>query len=135
MISPLLTRPLTSLRSGDRPSVGGRAAGLGELTAAGLPVPAGFAVTTAAFGHALRALDPGGTIPQEVGRLPAADDAAIGEVSAQVRGRILGAPLPIRLRDEITAGYDALAGPAGAPPPGGARSRAGSPGAAGGRAA
>ena len=52
MISPLLTRPLTSLRSGDRPSVGGKAAGLGELTAAGLPVPAGFAVTTAAFGHA-----------------------------------------------------------------------------------
>src|SRR5215813_8731094 len=98
MIPPHLTRPLTSLRSGDRPSVGGKAAGLGELTAAGLPVPAGFAVTTAAFGHALRALDPGGTIPREVGRLPAADDAAIGEVSAQVRGRILGAPLPARLR-------------------------------------
>jgi len=124
MISPLLTRPLTSLRSGDRPSVGGKAAGLGELTAAGLPVPAGFAVTTAAFGHALRVLDPGGTIPREVGRLPAADDAAIGEVSAQVRGRILGAPLPARLRDEITAGYDALAGRAGTPPPVAVRSSA-----------
>jgi pyruvate, water dikinase len=124
MNSPLLTRPLTSLRSGDRPSVGGKAAGLGELTAAGLPVPTGFAVTTAAFGHALRALDPGGTIPREVGRLPAADDAAIGEVSAQVRGRILGAPLPARLRDEITAGCDALAGQAGAPPPVAVRSSA-----------
>jgi phosphoenolpyruvate synthase/pyruvate phosphate dikinase len=116
MNSPLLTRPLTSLRSGDRPIVGGKAAGLGELTAAGLPVPAGFAVTTAAFGHALRAVDPDGTIPREVGSLPAADDATIGEVSARVRGRILGAPLPAALRDAITAGYDALAGQAGTPP-------------------
>ena len=116
MIPPHLTRPLASLRSGDRPSVGGKAAGLGELTAAGLPVPAGFAVTTAAFGQALRAVDPDGTIAREVGRLPAADDAAIGEVSAQVRGRILGAPLPARLRDAITAGYGALAGRAGMPP-------------------
>ena len=116
MISPHLTRPLASLRSGDRPSVGGKAAGLGELTAAGLPVPAGFAVTTAAFGHALHAVDPDGTIAREVGRLNAADDAAIGQVSAQARGRILGAPLPARLRDAITAGYDALAGHAGTPP-------------------
>src|SRR5215470_14936301 len=116
MTPPHLTRPLTSLRSGDRPSVGGKAAGLGELTAAGLPVPAGFAVTTAAFGHALRAVDPDGTIAREVGRLHAADDAAIGQVSAQARGRIMGAPLPARLRDAITAGYDALAGRAGTPP-------------------
>src|SRR5215470_3834532 len=98
MIPPHLTRPLTSLRSGDRPSVGGKAAGLGELTAAGLPVPAGFAVTTAAFGHALRALDPDGTIPREVGRLPAADATAIAGASARARERILGAPLPARLR-------------------------------------
>src|SRR5215831_13393440 len=105
MTPPHLTRPLTSLRSGDRPSVGGKAAGLGELTAAGLPVPAGFAVTTAAFGHALRAVDPGGAIAREVGRLHAADDAA-GEVGARVRGRILGAALPARRREAITAGYD-----------------------------
>src|SRR5262249_18604396 len=121
MIPPHLTRPLTSLRSGDRPTVGGKAAGLGELTAAGLPVPPGFAVTTAAFGHALRAADPGGTIPREVGRLPAADAAAIGEVSARVRGRILGAPLPAALRYAITARYEALAGPARTCRPGRAR--------------
>src|SRR5437899_9618448 len=113
MISHQLTRPLISLRGDDRPSVGGKAAGLGELAAAGLPVPAGFAVTTAAFGHALRALDPGGDIPRQIGELPAADHGAIAEVSAQVRGRILSTPLPARLRDEISAAYLDLAHQAG----------------------
>ena len=80
MISPHLTRPLISLRSDDRPSVGGKAAGLGELAAAGLPVPAGFVITTGAFRHALQALDPDGAIPRQVGGLPADDDGAIADV-------------------------------------------------------
>jgi len=115
MISPRLTRPLTSLRSGDRPSVGGKAAGLGELAAAGLPVPAGFAVTTEAFSHALEALDPGGAIPRQIGQLPAADASAIAQACTQVRDTILGSPLPAGLLNEITARYQALPGPAAAP--------------------
>lgn len=35
----------------DRERVGGKAAGLGELLRAGLRVPAGFCVTTAAYSH------------------------------------------------------------------------------------
>src|SRR5947199_247429 len=38
-----LARPLTALRGNDRPAVGGKAAALGELTAAGVPVSASFA--------------------------------------------------------------------------------------------
>ncbi|HEV8280064.1 MAG TPA: PEP/pyruvate-binding domain-containing protein [Streptosporangiaceae bacterium] len=108
MISPHLTRPLIYLRSDDRPSVGGKAAGLGELAAAGLPVPAGFAVTTGAFRHALQVLDPDGAIPRQVGGLSADDDGAIADVSAHVRSRIVDAPLPARLRDEIAEAYRAL---------------------------
>jgi phosphoenolpyruvate synthase/pyruvate phosphate dikinase len=121
MISPHLTRPLISLRSDDRPSVGGKAAGLGELAAARLPVPAGFAITTGAFSHALQALDPDGAIPRQVGGLPADDDGAIADVSAQVRSRIVDAPLPARLRDEIADAYRALphhTGPGGRSGPG-----------------
>ncbi len=33
----------------DRPTVGGKGGSLGELTRAGIPVPAGFVVRTAAF--------------------------------------------------------------------------------------
>jgi pyruvate,water dikinase len=40
-------------RESDKPRVGGKCASLGEMIAAGLPVPPGFAVTTEAF-HTLR---------------------------------------------------------------------------------
>ncbi len=49
----------------DRPLVGGKGASLGELTRAGMAVPPGFVVTTAAFQAALAAIDPGGDDPRE----------------------------------------------------------------------
>lgn len=52
MTEPLLI-PLTAIRRKDWSQVGGKAAQLGELVAAGFPVPAGVSVTTAAFRLAL----------------------------------------------------------------------------------
>ncbi len=113
MPSPL-ARPLDTLHGSDRPAVGGKAATLGELIAAGLPVPPGFAVTTGAYIHAMRAVDPGGAIGRQIGGLDPADAAGITAVTAQVRERILAAPLPAAVRDAITVCYRALpgAGPA-----------------------
>lgn len=108
-------RPLSAVRSGDRPSVGGKAAGLGELTAAGIPVPAGFAVTTGAFEQALGAADPDGGLSARIGRLAAADEAGIAAVTAEMRARILAAPLPAPVHDAIVSSYRAL-GPAGPVP-------------------
>ncbi|MFI2565237.1 PEP/pyruvate-binding domain-containing protein [Paenarthrobacter sp. NPDC018779] len=45
--------PLEEIRAGMLTQVGGKAANLGELTAAGLPVPPGFCLTTAAYRHSL----------------------------------------------------------------------------------
>jgi pyruvate,water dikinase len=42
--------PFGDLCAGDVELVGGKCANLGELTGAGFPVPAGFAVTTSAVG-------------------------------------------------------------------------------------
>uniref|UniRef100_UPI0039EF4849 hypothetical protein n=1 Tax=Sinomonas sp. G460-2 TaxID=3393464 RepID=UPI0039EF4849 len=39
---PPVLRPLDSLRAADLPDAGGKGANLGELLAAGLPVPPGF---------------------------------------------------------------------------------------------
>jgi pyruvate,water dikinase len=47
------TRPLADLRSADEARFGGKSASLGELMAAGLPVPSGFAVSAAAKEAAL----------------------------------------------------------------------------------
>ena len=43
------TRPLDGLRAADTPRFGGKSTSLGELLAAGIPVPPGFALSTSAF--------------------------------------------------------------------------------------
>jgi pyruvate,water dikinase len=105
---PALARPFTALRGGDRPTVGGKAATLADLTAAGLPVPAGFAVTTAAYRRAVAPLDPDGALGREIERLDPADAAGIAAISAWVREAILATPLPCDVREAIAACYQAL---------------------------
>jgi phosphoenolpyruvate synthase/pyruvate phosphate dikinase len=107
------TRPLTAVADSDRLVAGGKAASLGELIAAGLPVPPGFAVTTAAFGELMAALDPDGHIPASIGDLPAGDPAAITEATARVRAAILAAPWPPGVADAIGASYRELSRAAG----------------------
>jgi pyruvate,water dikinase len=95
---------------GDRAAVGGKGASLGELARVGFPVPAGYVVTVAAFGRALRALDPAGTIRREIEELPADDTAAIARVSARVRARIAAAEPPEEVREQVVARYRVLGG-------------------------
>jgi pyruvate, water dikinase len=101
---------LDQVGAGDRALAGGKGAGLGELTRAGIRVPPGYVVTVEAFGRARRALDPDDSIRREIGRLPAEDTAAIAEVTARIRARIAAAPLPGDVRDQIVAGYRGLGG-------------------------
>jgi pyruvate, water dikinase len=75
------TRPLADLRSADEADFGGKSASLGELIAAGLPVPPGFAVRAAA---AEDALDEVASAYRELGEPPVAvRSSAIGEDSAE----------------------------------------------------
>ena len=46
-------RDFENLRRDDTPVAGGKGANLGEMTAAGLPVPPGFVITGQAYLHAL----------------------------------------------------------------------------------
>ena len=101
---------LGEVGAGDRAAVGGKAASLGQLLRAGIPVPPGFAVTVAAFERTLAAADPPGGIRREIEALDAADTAAVAAWAAQVRARIAGAPLPAEVEEEITARYRALGG-------------------------
>jgi pyruvate, water dikinase len=108
MTSQHLIRRISDVGIGDRPVVGGKGASLGELSRAGLRVPAGYVVTAHAFERALRALDPSGAIRREIGQLPAGDGAAIARVTARVRGRIAAAALPGDVQQAITASYREL---------------------------
>jgi pyruvate, water dikinase len=108
MTSQHLVRRISDVGIGDRPVVGGKGASLGELSRAGLRVPAGYVVTAQAFERALRALDPSGAIRRKIERLPADDGAAIARVTARIRGRIAAAPLPGDVQEAITASYREL---------------------------
>ncbi|MDQ4504248.1 PEP/pyruvate-binding domain-containing protein [Sinomonas sp. ASV322] len=97
-LNPAPILPLASLRATDLPVAGGKGANLGELIAAGLPVPPGFVVTTEAYrAHAVAAgLDP----------------AAAAEEPAAARATLEAAPLAPALTHEIRAALAEL-GPVG----------------------
>ncbi len=80
---------LGELRAADLPRVGGKAANLGELMAAGLPVPDGFCVTTDAYARIATGVD-----------LTAAPGA--------VRAALRAAPVPADVGDAVTAAYREL---------------------------
>jgi pyruvate,water dikinase len=67
-------RPLSAVRRGDADTVGAKAANLGEMLAADLPVPAGFVLTVAAY---LDSMDAAG-VRAELARLHALALAAAG---------------------------------------------------------
>src|SRR5579864_783920 len=92
----------------DRPTVGGKGASLGELARAGIRVPPGCVVTTAAFERFLANLDLQQSIRREIARLAADDLEACTRVGVEVRAKIEGATLPADLQEQIAAHYDEL---------------------------
>jgi pyruvate,water dikinase len=95
---------------GDRPAVGGKGASLGELTRAGIAVPPGFIVTTAAFEAALAALDSPGAIRGEIEAMEGGDLAAVSAATESIRRRFAAAALPADLERAVVAAYRELAG-------------------------
>jgi pyruvate,water dikinase len=99
-----LIRGFAGIGRSDRPVAGGKGASLGELTRAGIPVPPGFVVTTAAFEQVVA----GTAIRGEIQRLDADDHAAIARITADIRKRIAATPMPGELRTAIIEGYRSL---------------------------
>ena len=99
---------LAEVGAADRPSAGGKAAALGELTRAGLPVPGGCVVTAAAFGRAMAAVDPSGALVRSVAEVAAGDVSAIAGAAVRVQAVITGAPVPPEVASAITGAYQDL---------------------------
>jgi pyruvate,water dikinase len=88
--------------------VGGKGANLGELTAAGIPVPPGFVVTADTY---FRFINQNGLEPhirKELFGLDVQDSRELQERSARIRQRILDAPMPRNIADDIRAAYREL---------------------------
>ncbi len=87
------TRPLQQLSRSDEPSFGGKSSNLGELLAAEIPVPPGFAISTAAYQAFVREAGLQETI---AAASPASGDA------------MRAAPMPDDVRAEVSEQYARL---------------------------
>ncbi len=94
----------------DRPHVGGKGGSLGELTRAGIAVPPGFVVRTAAFERFVQALEREAPVRARVGSLDPEDLEAIKACSGALRDRVEEAALPPDVLEEIAAAHAALCG-------------------------
>jgi pyruvate,water dikinase len=88
---------------------GGKGANLGELTAAGLPVPPGFVVGAPAYAafcdaHGLR-----DRLEELLGEVDVDDSEALRDAAAEARSMVEHEPMPDDLRDEISHAYEELA--------------------------
>ena len=104
--------PLERLRMGDLEQVGGKNASLGEmigeLAAAGIRVPGGFATTAAAFREFLAHEGLGDRIRAALAELDIEDVNALARVGSTIRGWISAAPLPKALVVDIERAWVAL---------------------------
>ncbi len=105
------TARLADLRAGDSSSFGGKSAALGELIAAGIPVPPGFAVSTAAFHAFVEESGLAGMIAAELARLSPDDVDSVGAASHAISQAMRFAPVPDAVRDEIARRYAELGEP------------------------
>ncbi len=98
-------KPIDQLGLADAPSVGGKAANLGELTRARYPVPPGFAVTAEGYLEAMEKAGVRDTLRDHALPPAGADDSVLTAASQQLRATVLGVLMPAALRAEILGSY------------------------------
>ncbi len=99
---------LALLRLTDADLVGGKAANLGELIAAGLPVPGGFAVTAVAYLDSLEQAGLRDPIAELAASTHHMDDQERRGASAEARALVHQAGMPEDLAAEVRSAYDEL---------------------------
>jgi len=115
-VAPDYVRPLSDVGRGDAASAGGKAASLGELSRAGIPVPRGYVVTAAAFARAMAVVGGADALVRSVENVLPEDGESLVRVAAELRALITAAPVPVEVAAAISAAYGELgaAGAAGA---------------------
>jgi pyruvate, water dikinase len=87
---------------------GGKGASLARMSAAGLPVPAGFVVCASAFQSFLDAHDGTDLVRELTSNLDVHDASALDDVAARLRTLITGSALPADLRGAMGQAYEDL---------------------------
>src|SRR5215218_5165281 len=96
------------IRKDDIALAGGKGANLGELSHAGLPVPPGFVITTAAYDTFVEANDIGDVIVGRASVARAEDPAGFEQVAQGIRTLFSGGKVPDEMAEEIQASFEEL---------------------------
>ncbi|HET7770885.1 MAG TPA: PEP/pyruvate-binding domain-containing protein [Chloroflexota bacterium] len=99
---------LEETRRWDVETAGVKAANLGELAAAGLPVPPGFIVTPDAFECSMRAAGALTSIDERLAHLDRTDAASLQHTARELHAWIVREPFPDDVRGAITRAYRTL---------------------------
>ena len=92
----------------DHARVGGKCASLGQMTAAGVAVPPGFAVTTEAYAAMLDMQGLGADVARLMADCDPADLDAVERASTAIRSAITGQSLPGQVEQAIRSAYAAM---------------------------
>ncbi len=103
-----LVRPFERLRSDDVAYAGGKGANLGELTAAGLPVPDGFVIGAPAYAEFCAQTGLRERLSAMLDGVDVEDTAALRAAASAARGLFDETPIPAPLAREILANYARL---------------------------
>jgi len=91
-------------------TVGGKGASLARMAAAGLPVPPGFHITTAAYRHFVAANELQRAILAAVAATKADDPATLEEAARQIGRLFAQRAMPDEIAEAIGLAYAALGG-------------------------
>jgi pyruvate,water dikinase len=108
MTDDQFVRDFQSLRREDTPVAGGKGANLGELTAAGLPVPPGFVITGQAYLHALDVAGCRQRLLDIVTHTDLDDSSAVKLASDEIRATVRRAGLPEEVRAPVMQSFQNL---------------------------
>jgi len=101
-------RQLSELSRADVPFAGGKGANLGELTAAGLPVPPGFVVGAPTYAAFVDQTGLRTRIAERLAGIDVDDADALAVACDDVRAAIEGEPLPEWLNEPLALAYESL---------------------------
>lgn len=102
------TAQLADIRRKDLGTAGGKGANLGEMSAAGLPVPPGFVVTTNASRDFFDANGITARIASELAGLNPDDTAALSRAADTLRNIVISGEMPRDVKREIEERYSAI---------------------------
>src|SRR5262249_40609484 len=103
-----LVVPFAKARRADVATIGGKGANLGEMTAAGLPVPPGFVLTIDAYQRFYEDNDLAARVGEALSSLDADDPAALSRSARLLRDMIMRGRVSEALRSVVVQAYEEL---------------------------